>query len=91
VKRLAFMLLGLLAAGGACAQADRPEKTDKQERAAEKQAADKQEKADQQEKSDKPAEWVVAAGEVNVFAGERFEILVVSLAGEPLRTRSRCA
>jgi hypothetical protein len=40
--------------------------------------------ADKQEKSDKPAEWVIAASDVNVFAGERFEILVVSLAGEPL-------
>jgi phospholipase A1 len=39
---------------------------------------------DRQEKSDKPAEWVVATSEVNVFAGERFEILVVSLAGAPL-------
>lgn len=40
--------------------------------------------ADKQEKSDKPVEWVIAASDVNVFAGERFEILVVSLAGEPL-------
>jgi hypothetical protein len=39
---------------------------------------------DKQEKSGKPAEWVVATSEVNVFAGERFEILVVSPAGEPL-------
>ena len=37
-----------------------------------------------QEKSDKPVEWVIAASDVNVFAGEHFEILVVSLAGAPL-------
>jgi phospholipase A1 len=35
-------------------------------------------------KPDKPPEWVIAASEVNVFAGERFEILVVSLKDEPL-------
>jgi hypothetical protein len=32
----------------------------------------------------KPPEWVIAASEVNVYAGERFEVLVVSLANEPL-------
>jgi phospholipase A1 len=32
----------------------------------------------------KPPEWVIAATEVNVFAGERFEVQVVSLASEPL-------
>ena len=31
-----------------------------------------------------PPEWVIAAGEVNVYAGGRFEVLVVSLANEPL-------
>jgi outer membrane phospholipase A len=33
---------------------------------------------------DKPLQWVIAAKDVNVVAGERFELLVVSLAGEPL-------
>jgi len=33
---------------------------------------------------DKPVQWVIAAKDVNVIAGERFELLVISLAGEPL-------
>jgi hypothetical protein len=33
---------------------------------------------------DNPAQWVVATDDANVVAGERFELLVVSLAGEPL-------
>jgi hypothetical protein len=77
VKRLAFALLASLAAAGVCAQAGKSAPSDKA-------AADKAAEADKQEKSDKPADWVVATSEVNVFAGESFEILVVSLGGEPL-------
>jgi phospholipase A1 len=77
LTRFAFALLASIAAAGVCAQSSKPVPT-------EKEAADKAVEADKQEKSDKPADWVVATGEVNVFAGERFEVLVVSLAGEPL-------
>jgi phospholipase A1/A2 len=77
LTRVAFALLISLAAAGVYAQSSKPVPT-------EKEASEKAAQADKQEKSDKPADWIIATGEVNVFAGERFEILVVSLAGEPL-------
>jgi phospholipase A1/A2 len=77
LTRFAFALLISIASAGICAQSDKPAPSDKA-------ASEKAAQADKQEKSDKPAEWVIATSDVNVFAGERFEILVVSLAGEPL-------